>query len=183
MQSEINKRIYQLKIYLQDTKPSVWRRVLVKENTTMEQLHRIIQISMGWEDCHLYQFIIKGDVFGSAEIDYPGRKDNNAKLSSFKFNEKNKIIYEYDFGDNWQHIITVEKILAENNKLNYPSCIGGKLACPPEDCGGIYGYYDLLKALENKDHPEHEEMLEWIGEGFEPKNFDKDSVSEELRNI
>ena len=94
-----------------------------------------------------------------------------------------KFVYEYDFGDSWEHVILVEKILQLETGVNYPICLGGKRACPPEDCGGIWGYGDLLEAIQDPTHPEHKDMLEWLGGSFNPEGFDVDIVNQRLKTI
>jgi len=94
-----------------------------------------------------------------------------------------KIVHEYDFGDGWEHTIVLEKIIAPDPKARYPRCLDGARACPPEDCGGIYGYGDFLEAIKNPDHEQHEEMLEWIGGEFDPEEFDPEAVNQSLKSI
>ena len=97
--------------------------------------------------------------------------------------EKYKFSYEYDFGDNWQHTVLVEKILPEEKGKHYPNCSKGKRACAPEDVGGAWGYVDFLEALQDAKHPDHEDMLEWVGGEFDPEEFDIKYVNERLRQI
>jgi len=94
-----------------------------------------------------------------------------------------KFVYEYDFGDSWEHILLVEKVLPMEPDQQYPVCIKGKRACPPEDVGGVWGYYGFLEAIQDPDHPEHEDYLEWIGEDFDPEAFDLDAVNAALRAL
>ena len=96
---------------------------------------------------------------------------------------KDKLIYEYDFGDSWEHELLVEKILPLEEGKRYPVCLTGKRACPPEDCGGIWGYASLLEAIRDPEHPEHEEMVDWVGGEFDPEAFDLDEVNRELQNL
>ena len=105
------------------------------------------------------------------------------KLAEVISAEKDKFIYEYDFGDSWYHNILIEKILPPDTKKHYPVCIKGKRVCPPEDCGGVSGYYYFLEAILDPDHPEHEEMLEWEGGSFDPEAFDIDGVNRILKKI
>jgi len=105
------------------------------------------------------------------------------RLDQVVLQEQKKFIYEYDFGDSWYHKILIEKILLLDTKKNYPVCIKGKRACPPEDCGGESGYYYFLEAIQDPDHPEHEEMLEWEGGSFDPEAFDIDGVNRILKTI
>ena len=181
-------KIYQLKITLVGSKPPIWRRFLVKSDTLLSDLHLIIQTTMGWTNSHLHQFIIGNDSF---QPDYEGMDDDgysqpytDKHLNDFLKKENSKIVYEYDFGDSWNHAIVLEKVLEEEKGTFYPTCITGKNACPVEDCGGIWGYEDLVKVLKNKKHPEHTEMKEWVGleedEDFDPTEFDKEHINESL---
>ena len=125
---------------------------------------------MGWENDHLYQFV-KGKIFYSpdyaTDVEY-----EKIKISDLLKKEKDKILYEYDFGDSWEHDILLEKILPDDKKFKSPVCIEGKMACPPEDCGGVWGYSELLEILKHPDHEEYEEYTEWIGGDFDPDHFD-----------
>ncbi len=167
--------IYQLKITLTGAKPPIWRRILVASNTSLEELHLTLQIAMGWTNSHLHQFIsdnvfygIKEDDFGF-DMDIKDEKDY--RLNQLLKSEKEALIYEYDFGDSWQHKIILEKILPFNTANKLPLCIKGKRACPPEDCGGIWGYEELIQALNDPEHPEHDSMLEWLEGEFDPEAF------------
>ena len=97
--------------------------------------------------------------------------------------EKFKFLYEYDFGDGWEHELLLEKMLPKDMETRYPICLAGKRACPPEDCGGIWGYSDFLAAIRDPTHPEHDEMLEWVGGEFDPDAFDADEVNMELQSL
>ncbi|WP_394751917.1 plasmid pRiA4b ORF-3 family protein [Crenothrix sp.] len=175
--------IYQLKITLNDSKPPIWRRVLVASNINLSVFHKVIQIVMGWTDSHLHQFVA-GQVFYAPPYDddfgMECKDESKYKLSQLLKKEKDKIIYEYDFGDSWRHKIELEKILPYDAKTVFPSCIKGKLACPPEDCGGVWGYADLLETLTETDNPDREELLHWLGEKFEPDYFNITEINAEL---
>jgi hypothetical protein len=174
--------IYQLKISLNDTKPPIWRRVQVLSSTTLQELHLIIQESMGWYNSHLHQFSIDGVEYGKPvpEYDFEVTDEAKVKLSKVVRGEKAKFFYLYDFGDGWDHTILVEKILPRDPKVIYPICIKGKRACPPEDCGGTWGYVEFLEAIQNPFHPNHDDMLEWIGGDFDPEEFDLVVINERL---
>jgi hypothetical protein len=177
--------IYQLKIALQDVEPPIWRRVETAD-CTLEDLHDIIQISMGWEDAHLHLFRVGGEQYGAldqweADFDDAETKDERkAKLHHLVEQGVKKFIYEYDMGDSWVHSIQVEKTLAAEPKTRYPRCIDGARACPPEDCGGPFGYGSFLKAVQDPKHVQHAEMRAWAGDDFDPEAFDADKVSKEL---
>ncbi len=178
------ERIFQLKITLERSKPPIWRRLLVSEKTKLSDLHYIFQAAMGWTNSHLHQFVVGGNYIGVPfDEDFEETLDESKfRLGEIVAGEKSKFTYDYDFGDGWGHSIVVEKVLPKIKGAKYPGCIGGKNACPPEDCGGIWGFYDLLKILEDKQHPEHKEMVEWIGREFDPKEFDLEKTNEMVQN-
>lgn len=181
--------IIQLKITLQGTTPPIWRRVLVEKTTTFFELHHIIQISMGWQNSHLYEFEINGFRIAEAnedldlELEDKTENASTAILESVISRTKEKIKYTYDFGDSWEHQILLEKFLTRDEKIKYPICIDGKLNCPPEDCGGIRGFYGMLNIINNKRHPERKEMLEWLGGQYDTEYFDKNEINQELASI
>ncbi len=183
--SAISPTVYQLKMTLADAKPPIWRRVQVLDTTTLQQLHYIIQRSMGWTDSHLHQFTIHGVDYGQPmpEYDFNVRNEKTAKLSQLVTSEKFKFLYTYDMGDGWDHEILVEKVLPREADRRYPTCLTGKRACPPEDCGGVWGYAEFIAAIQDRAHPDHEQMLEWIGGHFDPNEFDVDEVNLRLTLI
>jgi hypothetical protein len=179
--------VYQLKITLQRIKPPVWRRVVVKD-CTLAKLHDIIQTVMGWEDYHLHEFEIGGERYGDPaqwEDDFGGdmevASERKVKLSQLAGKGVKKFRYTYDLGDSWDHQIQIEKVLAPEAGVGNPRCTGGARACPPEDCGGAWGYGDFLEAIKNPNHEQHEELLEWIGGNFDPEAFDSEAVNKLLR--
>jgi len=163
--------IFQLKIALRGSKPPIWRIVEVKDDTNLYLLHCIIQGAMGWDNTHLHQFIVGGTYYGlpdtGADFDHDERK---TKISQILREKKSSIEYEYDFGDSWLHNIELKEILLETTGETYPRLVKGKGVCPPEDCGGLGGFYDLLEALKDPKHPEHEEMTE----DYDPDEFNSD---------
>ncbi len=180
--------IYQIKVKLRDIRPPIWRRIQVHDNITLHKLHEILQVVMGWENYHLHEFESDGQRYGlpqdkfSDPLDFYDKTINErkVKLSEVIHAEKVKFLYTYDFGDNWEHELLVEKIIEAEKGKRYPICVTGKRACPPEDCGGPWGYYDLLEALEHPDDPESRELLEWAGE-FDPEEFDLDEINSCLK--
>jgi hypothetical protein len=177
--------VYQLKITLRGIRPPIWRRVLVPGKFNLNKLHDVIQIAMGWTDSHLHQFIINGEPYGVPDADdwEPVRDERRYSLIKIAPQEKSKFSYEYDFGDSWQHIILVEKILAPEAGVKYPVCIKGKRACPPEDVGGIWGYEEFLEAIRDPKHEEYDSYLEWLGEEFDPERCDLEEINEELGTV
>ncbi len=174
--------VYQLKITLRDIKPPIWRRVQV-EDCKLSQLQDIILTCMNWEGYHLHAFEIGGEQYSEPDPDgtMESEDERKVKLSQVVRGRIKKFTYTYDFGDNWEHVIEVEKTLEAEPGVHYPRCIAGKRACPPEDCGGPWGYEDFLKAIQNPKHPEHEETLEWVGGAFDPEQFDMEAINEKLR--
>ena len=164
--------IYQLKITLKNIKPPVWRRVQI-EDCSLGGLHNIIQVCMGWTNSHLYAFELDGEEYGDPESADEGDVGDadSLKLSEIASEGPTTFTYQYDFGDDWEHIIKLEKTLPPEPKVKYPRCVTGERACPPEDCGGIYGYFNLLEAIQDPDHEEHEELLEWVGGKIRPRGF------------
>ena len=177
--------VYQINVTLKGSKPPIWRRIHVTSETTLAQLHRILQRVMGWEGYHLYQFVVGGLEYGDPSIleEMEGEDARRVTLATLVRGEQDTFLYEYDFGDGWDHELLVEKILPPEAGKRYPVCLAGKRACPPEDCGGIWGYAAFLEAIDDPQHPEHEEMLEWVGGEFDPDAFDLDGVNTALQNL
>jgi len=174
---------YQLKITLQDVEPAVWRRVLVPSDFTLYELHHVIQIAMGWEDCHLHDFTIKQERYTvPSRDDFDDSFDATRVQVADAVRPRSKFVYQYDFGDRWNHILLVEKVVRDA-ALSGPICVDGARACPPEDSGGAWGYAETLEALSKPDDEETEELREWIGDDFDPELFDRDSVNQGLRRF
>jgi hypothetical protein len=175
-----SSNIYQFKITLKAIKPKIWRCIQVPGNYTFWDLHVAIQDAMGWEDYHLHQFEIINPKTGEKNLIatpndedfYETISEVKAKISQYFLSAKNKANYEYDFGDGWEHEVVLEKILPSVVGSRYPQCIAGERACPPEDCGGAWGYEDLLEIIANSKHPEYLELMEWLEDGFNPEEFD-----------
>ena len=183
--SSANDMIYQLKVSLVQCDPPIWRRILVPGNTTLARLHSILQAAMGWDDGHMHEFSVGQRRFGQSEpeegfLGLPGvENERTTRLSGILARVGSKVIYTYDFGDSWEHGIVLEKRLRVDPTVRYPVCTDGQLACPPEDCGGIPGYYDLVEALSDPNHERHEEMLDWVGD-FDPQAFSVDDANRRL---
>jgi hypothetical protein len=174
--------VYQLKITLRDIRPPIWRRVQVKD-CTLAELHEVIQVAMGWESYHLYSFEVGGVDYG--DLDMTGdeldmKDDSRAKLSRLVRGEKFKFRYTYDFGDNWEHEIVVEKLLPPEERTTYPVCLAGKRAGPPEDVGGVWGYMEFVEAMRDPKHPQHRQLADWYEDPFDPEAFDIDEVNRRL---
>jgi hypothetical protein len=182
----VPQKIYQLKVTLLGARPPIWRRLLAPADLTLEQLHDVLQVAMGWDDCHMHDFRIGQKRFGRPDpnerlMGLPATaSEHTARLSGVLGKAGAKAVYTYDFGDTWEHEIVVEKILPSEEGQTYPLCVAGKRHGPPEDCGGPPGYYNLLQAIGDPEHAEHEEMLEWVGDGFDPEAFSVDEVNRRL---
>jgi hypothetical protein len=186
--AEPSSSLYELKITLRGSKPAIWRRLQVPGRIKLNRLHQVLQVAMGWTDSHLHHFIDPPLVYSvpSGE-DYPGvaeRLDERRfRLANLARYEKASFIYEYDFGDGWVHDVVVEKIVAAGPETKRAVCLAGENACPPEDCGGIGGYYELLEAVNNPKHTAHQQMLDWLGDPFDPGRFDPQAVNATLRGL
>jgi len=180
-----SREIYQFKVTLKGIRPPVWRRIQVPDHYSFWDLHIAIQDALGWFDYHLHSFHVTNPSTGqSEEIGvpdeewasykiYPGWKKKIARYFS-PMNQK--ALYVYDFGDDWEHHVVLEKILPRDESVSYPRCTAGRRSAPPEDCGGPWGYANLLKILEDRNHEEHEETRKWVGEDFDPEYFRKDAL-------
>lgn len=166
------KNIFQLKITLYGSSPSIWRKIQVPETFSFFDLHVAIQDSFGWEDDHLHQYFTenpykRNSQYQNIALPMPEMDvavdERKAKLKNFLRKPKDYVFYEYDFGDSWMHEVKLEKILPADKKRKYPILLDGKRACPEEDSGGLGGYYNLLDIINNPKHPEYEDMLNWMG--------------------
>ncbi len=181
----LSDQIYEIKITLRGSKPPIWRRVQVPGKLSLYKLHQVIQLAMGWTNSHLHQFIIDGQYYGipSPEDWEPIIDERRHSLSQIAPNVKRKFVYEYDFGDSWEHEIVVEKISSPEPGVHHPVCIKGKRACPPEDVGGIWGYENFLDAISDPKHEEHVSYLDWIGGEFDPEGCNLDKINQALRRV
>jgi len=177
------RQMYQVKVTLVGSKPPIWRRLLVPSTMRLSDFHGVLQIAMGWTDSHLHEFVAKGERYGASDAgtDYGPGEESRVKVGQVLEKEKDVMDYEYDFGDGWRHKIVLEKILPFDKKTVLPKCVAGKRACPPEDCGGIWGYERLLKVMRDPSDPEYEETLEWLGEDLDPEAFDMAEVNAVLQ--
>jgi hypothetical protein len=178
--------VFQLKITLQESKPPIWRRIQVRGSTTLSKLHQILQTVMGWTDSHLHQFIADGVYYGIPDPDWADlaiKSERRVKLGQLVMAVKDRFVYEYDFGDSWEHALVVEKVLPAEPGVRYPICLAGKRACPPEDVGGIWGYTEFVEAIRQPTHPEHDAMLTWVGGSFDPEAFDREAINQALKYL
>jgi len=178
--------IYQIKITLRHIRPPVWRRIQVPADIKLGKLHRILQAAMGWYDAHLHAFRVGHETYGVPDpdplFDTEMQNERNVRLDRIAA-EGDQLIYEYDFGDGWEHELLIEQVLPAEKGRRYPLCLSGKRACPPEDCGGPPGYERMLEVLRDPKHEEYEEMREWIGDPFDPEVFDPEEVNRMLKQV
>jgi hypothetical protein len=180
--------LFQLKITLKWSKPPIWRRVVARADMPLDRLHSLLQIAMGWTNSHLHQFILGRAFYGQPDPQSAGLgcemlNEKRYTAADLAPAAKKKFIYEYDFGDGWQHEVKLEKILPPDLAFKHPVCLAGENACPPEDCGGIPGYYNLLEILADPKHPEHADMKEWIGGEWDAESFDLNEVNAVLKRL
>jgi len=191
--------VYYLRITLKDSKPPIWRDILVPSDLTLDALHYVIQATMGWENSHLHQFIAEKvlytdedthtnnrDDYGLDVDDSSNNHDRNEKqytVSQLLTKETVSMVYEYDLGDSWMHHIELKKILPADVYAHQPRCIKGEQACPPEGCGGIWGYADMLESIQNAKNTNSDDELTWFGEGFNPNHFDIEEVNKVLKHL
>jgi hypothetical protein len=179
--------IAQIKVTLLGaSKPPVWRRLQLRADTRLDRLHGLIQAAFGWEDYHLHSFTRGQEEFGPADpdLDLDFNNERDITLGELIGGIGDRLRYTYDFGDNWEHEILVEQLHDPDPETRYPALIAAKGACPPEDCGGVWGYANLKEALADPSHEEHQEMLEWLGldnaNEFDPTTVTTDNLQKEL---
>ena len=173
------KKVIQFKVILKYIRPPIWRRIVLPDNITLGQLHDVIQVAMGWQNCHMHAFHF-GDVrYTSQQASEMGMENEEfVFLGRVIRRPKQKFVYEYDFGDSWLHEIVVEKVLSIDPQAKYPVCLAGARACPPEDCGSFSGYCGILDALKaSKKNDDQKELLDWLGDGYDPERFDLEAVN------
>jgi hypothetical protein len=166
-----NTAVLRLKVTLRGARPPIWRRILMPGSTTLSDLHLAIQVTMGWHDGHLHDFDVGGEHYGDPSTMDDVADERRVTLNALVKSGVSRFSYTYDFGDTWEHQVLIEKAAPSDKTKPHPTCIAGKRNCPPEDCGGVWGYTDLLEILANPAHPEHEERLEWLGGEFDPEAF------------
>jgi hypothetical protein len=177
--------VLQIKVSLLGaSKPPIWRRLLVPASMRLNRLHDVIQAAMGWEDYHLHAFRAGNVDYGPPDPELGHRDERRTALSDVIGEPGDRMQYVYDFGDHWRHDVVIEKVLTAEPGTRYPVCLTGKGRCPPEDCGGVWGYSDLRETLAQPDHEDHADMLEWLGletaAEFDPHAFDAEEVNAAL---
>uniref|UniRef100_A0A1B6LKE4 Plasmid pRiA4b Orf3-like domain-containing protein n=1 Tax=Graphocephala atropunctata TaxID=36148 RepID=A0A1B6LKE4_9HEMI len=175
-------KAYQLKITLEGIRPQIWRRIQIPGYWSFRSLHNAIQDAMGWRNCHNYYFQAwnhkedKKYTIDPFDNIFEGIADNNALIRDYFAKPKDKAYYEYDMGDSWAHVITLEKIVPEHKQKKYPICLDGKRACPPENAGGIDQYKYIVKVMKDRKHAEYDHYKSWIqmttgSRNFRPEHF------------
>jgi hypothetical protein len=177
--------VHQLKVTLEGAKPPIWRRLQVPSGATLADLHRVICIAFDWHGGHLHEFDAGGERFGEPHPgDYVAVKDERrVTLGRLAPSAGGTFHYLYDFGDSWEHRILVEKVLQPELPMLHAVCIGGRRAAPPDDCGGVWGYAELLEILADPAHPEHGQYLEWAGGPIDPDAFSASEVTSSLQHL
>jgi hypothetical protein len=177
----------QFKVTLDGIKPPIWRRIQVPCDYSFWDLHVAIQDAMGWLDCHLHQFIVRDPlILNSLTIGIPSDDDFDGlpavipgwevPIAALFTLVNRKARYEYDFGDSWHHAVVLEKVLPLEKGVKLPICLGGRRACPPEDCGGVRSYHELLEILADPAREEHSETSDWVGGSYDAERFDRGAV-------
>jgi hypothetical protein len=189
MAATTTPEIARLVVQLDDISPAIRRRIEVPVTMRLNRLHRVMQIVMGWEDYHLYEFRIGRSIrYGEPDPDwdFPGSgclPASGASLGDLLARipgRSKKLTYVYDFGDDWRHTLRLEALVAAEAGVSYPRLISAECACPPEDVGGPWGYANYLAAIGDPAHPRHADMLEWRGEGFDPARVDAAAIQRNL---
>ncbi|QPI62303.1 plasmid pRiA4b ORF-3 family protein [Streptomyces malaysiensis subsp. malaysiensis] len=179
-----SKTVHKIKITLRDSRPPIWRRLEVPSGIALRELHDVIQATFGWEDYHMWAFESGRDRYGAADRDLGIRSAASKQLRQAAPHAGDRLRYTYDFGDDWEHDILVEDVTEPEPDTAYPRCLTGRRACPPEDCGGMWGYDYLIEILADPDHEEHEDRLEWLGldsaDQFDPAAFDPAQINSAL---
>lgn len=186
-----SSEIFQFKITLNDSKPRIWRRIQVPSDYTFFELYCAIEDAMGWAGGHLHAFYLRPGNKDLTIIQIPNPEDTEPWFGDVRDERKERIVdyfgpvckqcvYCYDMGDSWEHTVVFERVIQRKDGVSYPKCVAGQNACPPEDCGGVWGYKDLQKIIHNRNHPEHDEMVEWLcvddPDDFKPNEFNLSKV-------
>ena len=176
--------MFQLRVSLEGVTPELWRRVLVPGGYTLDRVHRVLQYAMGWQDQHLHSFEIAGTLYGEPdphdELDL--RDELDIRLDAV-VGVGDRFRYTYDYGDWWEHVVSVEAVFPAEPGERYPICLEGERACPPEDVGGVYGYRKLVRAMKDPEHPEHDELRAWLGRPLSPDIFVPELATTLLRRL
>ena len=176
-------QMIQMKISLDDIRPEIWRRFLVDSSISLDKFHDIIQEIMGWTNSHLYGFIIDGVDYSLPDDEFESDSEDTrgTTLKELGLRPKQEIKYTYDYGDDWEHTITVEKISEDDMKMKSAYCIEGARNCPPEDCGSIPGYEDIVEAMKKPNSKQAKGYIEWLGGSYDPEKLEIDEINDALK--
>jgi hypothetical protein len=184
MATNPSPNVFALRIALLDHQPEIWRRLLVPGSVRLNALHLIFQEAMGWTNSHLHQFRIGDTLYGTHFDEWPDEELHEVEFKLADVAQYNdRFSYDYDFGDSWEHEVLVERADTTHSSLKFAVCLDGANACPPEDCGGTGGYADLLEALADPAHPEHEQYRQWTRKDFNPTAFDLTATNAALQSL
>jgi hypothetical protein len=177
--------IVQIKVKLLGvSKPPVWRRLQLRADTRLDHLHEMIVAAFGWQDYHMHVFASGPDEFGVPDPELGFADERRVSLGELIGGVGDQLRYTYDFGDDWQHEIVVEDLLDADPEIHYPILVAAKGACPPEDCGGPWGYAELKEIVADASHEQHQQMLDWLGlensSAFDPDAVTTDQIEQEL---
>ena len=180
-------KMYEVKVSLSGSEPLIWRRVQVPRDLTLHQLHQVIQAALDWDDDHLHEFKIARKRYAplmewGTDFDDSTVNEDIVRLNGVA-KPKAKFVYLYDFGDSWHHDIQIERELEPESPARQARCVAGENACPPEDCGGIYGYYDMMDTARDPQDEEYEHTREWLGEDFDPTHFDLEATDRRVARL
>jgi len=176
--------VLRLRVTLADVVPTVWRRLLVRGDIGLAQLHHVLQVAMGWQDRHLHNFRFGSQTFGTQIDDYPSDELDEAQMTLQRaIGDGRRFRYVYDFGDDWVHEVVVEDVVTTRNALRSAVCVDGQSACPPEDCGGPPGYAELLEVLGDPGHEDHDRLARWTGVPIDPATFDLATANVALQRL
>ena len=178
------RSVFRLRVTLDDVDPTVWRRLLVPGSVSLAKLHDILQAAMGWTNSHLHSFTIGNQLYGMHFDDFPEDEVDEKGVTVLQaIGGHGRFSYEYDFGDSWGHEVVVEAAIRSPRALKFAVCLDGQNACPPEDCGGVSGYAELLAVLADPDHEDHDHLLQWVGGSFDPTEFDLVAANVALQQL
>ena len=173
--------IVRLKVTLRGIRPPIWRRLLVPKTMRLDRLHFVLQIAMGWRGGHLHAFTIDGREYGDPAMLDHVENEKQLTLGGIPRAGVKRFTYTYDFGDDWEHVIAIEKTEPPAAGQHYPVCVAGKRGGPPEDCGGVHGYMEMLEVLADPAHPEYKEYVERLeDESFDAEDFPLDAINQTL---
>jgi len=175
-------RLHQIKVTLADIRPPIWRRLLLSPEITLGKLHRIVQTAMGWGNCHLHRFLQDGREYSDLSFELEGviLDERKVTLGAVLTQPGSRLVYEYDFGDLWQHELLCEEIVESDGQTGPAICLDGTRECPPEDSGGPGAYCDLQRILKDPKNRDYDEMREWVGDRFNPEAFNREEINARL---